>query len=265
MSIDSIRSVFPVLPTLRDDAASLAQQPALQTRNGDAAEGTMQLDPLVLPAGMQPWAGSGGAATAGASAVNAPAASNAAAPATPLDDPALTPLLEMSPTLQADLDALQADGYTVRWGNAGGGSWIDSGAREIVIDSNMQGNGTALAMVIAHETGHHKFSEPDNRDSKDEMVMVLLRDEAAATINNAQVRNEILAAGGPDIGFPGIHAAEYQAITDQLLSGEITQEEALSQIAEQFKTEQTSTTGQTYEEYYGQGWTLLDEIKSWFS
>lgn len=174
-----------------------------------------------------------------------------AAPTGPIDDPAFQAVLAKSPTLQADIAKLQSEGYTVRWGSAGGGTFIDEGKSEIVVDANSKGNGSDIAQSLAHEIGHKDFSEPLDRSTRDTWVNGLLRDEAAATIKNAQVRKEIMDNGGPDIGFPGIHAAQYEKITDQMLAGTITQEQALQQIATQFKTEQTSTTGQTYEDYYG--------------
>lgn len=254
MSIDSIRNAPPVLPL---DTTSRTRSDIRPLALNEAAQGqTLHLDPVVYPSGIAPWrqdGQSGHVPLADAKPVSDPSGPARQPPSTnPLEDPSFAPILAQSPTLQSDIARLQQEGYTVRWGPAGGGTYIDEGRREIVIDANSQGNGAQIAQSLAHETGHYKFSEPDDRSSKESLVHVRLRDEAAATINNARVRQEILAAGGPDIGFPGIHAAQYQQITDRLLSGQISEDQALNEIAEVFKTEVTSTTGQTYEEYYGQ-------------
>lgn len=180
----------------------------------------------------------------------APTPAAAQPPATPLDDPAFQRLLAQSPTLRAQVDQFQRDGGTVRWGTAGGGTYIENN-NAIVIDRNSLGDGPQLAQSMAHELGHYTFNEPQDLSTRETYVRGLLRDEAGATLNNARVRAEIVGNGGPDIGFPGQHAATYQQISERRLRGEITEEEALTQISDTFKTERTSTTNQTYEDYYG--------------
>lgn len=184
-----------------------------------------------------------------------------APPATPLDDSGFQRLLAQSPTLRSDLDTFQRAGGNVRWGTAGGGTFIANN-NEIVIDRNSLGNGPQLAQSMAHELGHYKFSEPQDLGTRETYVRGLLRDEAAATLNNARVRQEISAAGGPDIGFPGEHAARYRDISARRLGGDITEEEALTQLGAVFKTERTSTTGQTYEDYYGASYPGPDRSRT---
>lgn len=264
MSIDPIRTTPPLPRTEAGDAAAPREIRPLATTEPAQVQ-TLHLDPLVYPPGIATWAQhgqDGHVDLPDAQPTGGPSGPAPAPPQTnPLEDPTLAPLLAQSPTLQGDIARLQQEGYTVKWGTAGKGTYIDEGRREIVIDANSQGNGPQIAQSLAHETGHQKFAEPEDRSSKEALVHVRLRDEAAATINNARVRQEILAAGGPDIGFPGIHSAQYKEITDRLLSGQITEDQALNEIAEVFKTEKTSTTGQTYEEYYGQEWTPADEAR----
>lgn len=182
-------------------------------------------------------------------------AKGAASEGGPLDDPALKEVLKQSSTLRKDIEELQKDKFTVRWGAAGGGTYIDENKKQIVVDANSKGNGADIAQSLAHEVGHKQFSEPQDRSSKEAWVNVLLRDEAAATIKNARVRKEILDKGGADIGFPGQHADKYKSITDEMLAGKITEEDALKKIADVFKTEVPSVKVDgktvTYEEYYG--------------
>lgn len=199
------------------------------------------------PTLQQPKPTNGVQAESAPSATPAPAAG---AVTNPADDPAFLPLLAQSPTLRGDLETFQRDGGTMRWGTAGGGTYIANN-NEIVLDANSRGNGSQIAQSLSHELGHYKFSEPQDLSTRETYVNGLLRDEAAATLNNARVRGEIVGAGGPDIGFPGLHSAQYQQISGQRLQGKITEDQALNQIGNVFKTETTSTTGQTYNDYYG--------------
>ena len=70
------------------------------------------------------------------------------------------------------------------------------------------------------------------------------------------MQREILANKGGDIGIAGNPAnqSQYNRIYDSLERGAIKESEARTQIGRIFgKGEQTSTTGQYYEDYYG-GW-----------
>ncbi|MBB4768177.1 MULTISPECIES: XVIPCD domain-containing protein [Xanthomonas] len=181
------------------------------------------------------------------------ASSAGAPPTSPLKDPALTPFLAQSPTLQAGLSQLKRDGIGVVWGNAGGGTYIVPD-KEIVIDQNAIGKGGRLAASLSHEIGHHRFAEPPDYSSKQAYVSNMLRGEAAATLSNALVRREILNNQGPDIGIAGSgnRPQQYEAIADQQMAGRITRNAALNQIAQIFKTEQPSVgPSKTYEQYYG--------------
>ncbi|WP_234349397.1 XVIPCD domain-containing protein [Xanthomonas citri] len=181
------------------------------------------------------------------------APSNGALPTSPLKDPALAPLINSSPTLQAGLSQFKRDGIGVDWGSAGGGTYLDPG-KKVVIDQNAAGKGERIARSISHEIGHHGFAEPKDYSSKQAYVNNMLRGEAAATLSNALVRREILNHQGPDIGISGsgTRPQQYEAIADQQMSGQITRDAALNQIAQVFKTEQPSVApSRTYEQYYG--------------
>ncbi|BBQ09878.1 MULTISPECIES: XVIPCD domain-containing protein [Stenotrophomonas] len=174
-------------------------------------------------------------------------------PASPLDDPSLAPLLAKSPTLQAGLAQARREGIVVQWGTAGEGTYLVPGVK-IVIDENAIGQGTRLARSLSHEVGHHLFTEPSNRASKQAYVDSELRGEAAATLSNVQVQREIVAGGGPDIGVSGTGSRpqQYGTIAAELQAGRINRSQALGQIAEVFKTEAPSVGPHaTYELYYG--------------
>lgn len=174
-------------------------------------------------------------------------------PASPLDDPSLAPLLAKSPTLQAGLAQARREGIVVQWGSAGEGTYLVPGVK-IVIDENAIGQGTRIARSLSHEVGHHLFTEPSNRASKQAYVNSELRGEAAATLSNVQVQREIVAGGGPDIGVSGTGSRpqQYGTIAAELQAGRINRSQALGQIAEVFKTETPSVGPHaTYELYYG--------------
>ncbi|WP_447933830.1 XVIPCD domain-containing protein [Stenotrophomonas lactitubi] len=125
---------------------------------------------------------------------------------------------------------------------------------KIVIDENAIGQGSRIARSLSHEVGHHLFTEPENRTSKQAYVNSKLRGEAAATLSNVQVQREIVAAGGPDIGVSGTgnRPQQYGAIAAELQAGQINRNQALGQIAEVFKTEAPSVGPHAnYELYYG--------------
>lgn len=174
-------------------------------------------------------------------------------PASPLVDPSLVPLLTKSPTLRAGLAQADHDNLGVEWGPAGGGTYLVPGVK-IVIDENAIGQGSRIARSLSHEIGHHLFTEQPDRASKQSFVNASLRGEAAATLSNVQVQREITAAGGPNIGVSGTgdRPQQYGAIAAKLEAGQINRNQALSQIADVFKTEAPSVGPHaTYELYYG--------------
>lgn len=174
-------------------------------------------------------------------------------PASPLADQSFVVLLAKSPTLRSGIGQLGRDEVVVLWGRPGGGTYIVPGEK-IVIDENAIGQGAKLARSISHEIGHHLHTERRDQSSKQAYVDSMLRGEAAATLSNVQVQREILAAGGPDIGVMGTgnRPQQYGAIAAELDAGRINRNEALSQIAEVFKTETPSVGPHAnYELYYG--------------
>jgi hypothetical protein len=173
-------------------------------------------------------------------------------PVTPLQDPAFQAVLAQSPTLRQDLQQLRHDGYTVEWGTAGAGTFYDKAHTRIVIDRNEIGQGSAIAQSLSHEIGHHTFHEPVDYSSRAAYVTHQLRNEGAATLHNAEVRDEIRAAGGPDIGIAGANAATYARIAGEHHAGRIDRNTALGQIANAFGTEHPSVAaGGDYNAYYG--------------
>jgi RHS repeat-associated protein len=170
-------------------------------------------------------------------------------------------LTEQSPTLSDDLQSLQDDGWTTKYSDKeGSGSYADRQKQEIVLDKALKDDPKAATQVLAHEVGHAKhalepYSPPKTGDTKTSYVDRNrdrhLRDEGAATLKNAKARSEVLDSGGDDIGIAGKNAKEYEKIAQDVDSGKITEAEGRQRVADAFGDETTSTTGETYNDYYG--------------
>ena len=182
----------------------------------------------------------------------APSTISSSLPSTPLEDPALAPLLAQSATLRSGVALVRADRFSVQWGRAGGGTYYDEINDRIIIDSNSMGDGKKLAKSLSHEIGHHKFQGAEDYSSRAAYVHRQLRNEGAATLGSALVRAEILAAGGPDIGVSGRNSAAYEWIAGEYSAGRIDRDSALNQIAGVFGAEVPSTDPtKNYLDYYG--------------
>lgn len=180
----------------------------------------------------------------------APAA--AVVPASPLHDATFTALLPHSASLRGDIAQIQADGLAVEWGRAGGGTFYDRANARIVLDEGAQGNGAAIARAISHEMGHHRFTLTPDYSSRQAYVAHQLRNEGAATLANAVVRQEIIDSGGPDINVSGAGKAHYVRIASEHLAGQLSRQEAIDQIGAVFGNERPSVAaGGTYVDYYG--------------
>jgi hypothetical protein len=66
-----------------------------------------------------------------------------------------------------------------------------------------------------------------------------------------QVRAEISAAGGPDIGIPAIKEAAFQQVYDDFTANKINRAQAIQQMADLQRTERPSVGGYaTYQDMY---------------
>ena len=215
-------------------------------------------------------AGAGGAGGSGAGA----AAAAAAAPAGSAPAPASTglgkdvdALAAKSPTLTNNIDALKKDGWTIEYGPAGKGSFTDRTAKKIVIDSNEKGDANAVAQTLAHESGHARYTPdpyvPPTGLTRDQYVQRnvdrSLKDEGEATMTNAQVRQEILKNGGPDIGIAGAQANQYARLAAQYPDPNDRDKarEAIGQVfanGEHPSTDPSKTYGQYYAAPFEKYW-----------
>ncbi|MCK7209274.1 type VI secretion system Vgr family protein [Enterobacter bugandensis] len=165
-------------------------------------------------------------------------------------------LVDKSPTMKNDIATLKKRGWTFEEGEAGKGTFANRQKRVITVDRNELGNPNAVVQSLSHESGHALYEPNIDFSSRDAYLNSTLSDEGAATLNNIRVQREIIANKGGDIGIAGNPAnqTQYNRIYDSLERGAIKESEARTQIGRIFgKGEQTSTTGQYYEDYYG-GW-----------
>ncbi|MDR2208786.1 MAG: type VI secretion system tip protein VgrG [Azoarcus sp.] len=182
-----------------------------------------------------------------------PAPGSPGGAASPLSDPAVQAIIAKSPTLQADLEALDAQEWQVQYGPAGSGSTADRYRKVISIDSNEKNNPERVVQTISHEVGHAKYPYVPDFSSKEAYLSGAFADEGAATMKNIQVQREIIGNGGANIGIAGNSAnhAAYNAAYDQYLS-DGNAAAARNTIGSAFATgEKTSNTNQTYQDYYG--------------
>ncbi len=169
-------------------------------------------------------------------------------------------IVSKSPSLTQDVQTLRNQGWTFRYGTAGGGTYTDVDTKTIVLDANEQANPAEVANSISHEAGHALTPTANVTPSgltRAEYIKkntdAELLGEAVATLNNARARDEILSNGGPDIGIAGAQPKKYEAIYKQYKSGKLTQAQAEQQIAKAYGAgETTSNTNQNYQTYYSQ-------------
>ncbi|WP_175732241.1 LWXIA domain-containing protein [Burkholderia ambifaria] len=163
-------------------------------------------------------------------------------------------LAALSPTLREQMRLARRDGWTLKLGAPGSGQYVDAARRVIVLDGNTRRAGT-LVFALAHEAQHSVDIATDtlgiDRSSPEAYVTSLLLAEARAQLNACRVRDEILAAGGPDIAaHVQLPAALARAAEHAFASGDPA---ALDALADTFGDMRTSLPGNpTYRALYGE-------------
>lgn len=177
-------------------------------------------------------------------------------------------LSKKSPTLERKLTKLQDDGWTIRYGTAGKGTFADRGKKEIVIDANSKGKPLSIVQSLAHESGHADYTTdpyvaPSGK-SKDQYVAANvnrnLKGEGEATITNLEIRAELMQAKAGDIGIAGAQSKKYEELFKKYpdakdrdkLREEIGKVFAKGEVPSVNKPDGTPYAN--YEEYYGQAY-----------
>lgn len=158
--------------------------------------------------------------------------------------------LKNSPTLSKQLEQLQKDGWSIKYGESGKGSFATED-KNITIDPNMASSPELLTQTVAHEVGHAMYKGVPDQSSKKAYVDSMLADEGAATLNNIKVQREIKKNGGKDIGIAGTQGKKYDKAYDDYEKDD-DEAKAREKIGKIFGDgEKTSNTNQTYNDYYG--------------
>ncbi|SMF80409.1 type VI secretion system secreted protein VgrG [Azospirillum oryzae] len=179
--------------------------------------------------------------------------------------PSVDALASQSPTLKSNIDTLQKGGWTIRYGDAGKGSYCNKDQKTIVIDSQFQNNSSVVTQILSHESGHALYTaDPyvnETGRTKAEYVSLNanrhLKDEGEATLVNARVRQEILKSSGTDIGIAGSQTASYEKIISKYTSDK-DRDKARQEIADIFADNEKpsgSPAGTTYRIYYSQSYS----------
>lgn len=176
-----------------------------------------------------------------------------------LQDYRIERVIKKSPSLKADIARLEAEGWTIQTGAAGGGSYANHGTKTITIDGNHVSNPARYVQSLSHEVGHAVYGAapftPIGDLSRQKFIdansSARATGEGYATLYNAKVRDEISANGGPAVNVSGAQSADYIAIYEQVKAGTLTEAEAAERIGELFLTGETgSRSGQSYADNY---------------
>lgn len=162
-------------------------------------------------------------------------------------------IVAKSPSLTADMKALEAAGWKIEVGPAGGGYRSDRTSKIITLDKNFVGHPSTIVQALSHEVGHGRYNPVLDTSSKPAFMRSTLADEGAATLSNVRTQREINGNGGPDIGIAGNPANQpaYNAAYDQYIKdGDgVKARDTIGTIYGNGET--VSGKGVSYSDYYG--------------
>lgn len=179
-------------------------------------------------------------------------------------DPQVAQLADKSPTLKAELDQLEKDGWRVTWKSGGKSYYTDHATKDIYLDHSA--STAEIVGQLAHESGHATYGDtaiqPRPGMTRDQFVKAnvdaAMRSEGVAQLNAAKVRDEVIAAGGADPGIPGTQTAAYQKVYDDFKAHNITRDQAITRMSTLMNNEVPSGATKKYREDYadnfGQWW-----------
>ncbi len=135
---------------------------------------------------------------------------------------AIDAIVNKSPLLVSRMKQLEGK-IDMEYGEKGKGTFYDADAKprpKIVLDPNDASSPALATQLFSHEIGHALYTMdpyvPPDRLTRDQFVDQNvnrdLKNEGEATMSNAEVRDEIIRSGGPDIGIAGTHTKEYDAV-----------------------------------------------------
>ncbi len=182
--------------------------------------------------------------------------------------PEVRELAAKSPTLLKNLEIAEKLKYKVVWGSVGGGTGASGGNKGGVIEIEPGFDVKTQVDFLAHETAHVAHGEhvainpTDLPVSKADWVKtqtdIDLDGEGNSVMMEGVVRDEILKAGGPDIGmaFSAKAHDQYVQIYQDYKNGQEVWESAQRRMGQLYGLDHPSGTplGTTYRDYYAQGW-----------
>lgn len=174
-------------------------------------------------------------------------------------------IVNKSPTLKGNIEALQKQGYTISYGEKGKGTYVNKESKSIVIDENSKGDPMSVVQSLAHESGHAMYTADPYQGmdgkTRDEYVKANtnsnLKDEGEATITNLIVREELMKADPKmDIGVAGAQSKKYKELYEQnkdKISDPKERDKLRQQIGDAFADGEHPSTdpSKTYRQYYG--------------
>lgn len=176
----------------------------------------------------------------------------------------LTTFAQMSPTLAQSIASVTTTfGWHFAYSDAGG-HIAYAGTSEvggtIYISSRAKGNIDDVVQQLSHELGHagHRVYDVATLTTSDKYVNDYLKGEGWAVLSNERIQHEIKAAGGDDIRIASsnrdVTRPLYDGAYNQLVSGQITQDQFLNSIANTYGTYEKIYDGRTYRQYYLDGY-----------
>ena len=173
-------------------------------------------------------------------------------------------ILSQSPHLRELWAKAQANGWKVEFVKEGKSEANPNPPPTVRInlsDVSTQGPGRAegIAALMAHEMGHAGTPFPPALQGRNENEYVqknteqVLRHEGEAALANLIARDEIRAAGGPDIGVRGGLDEFYDNVYERLKQGPpegLSRDEAVSLLAEFMGAEPEAWDGTNKREYW---------------
>ncbi|MET0402862.1 MAG: hypothetical protein ABW123_10685, partial [Cystobacter sp.] len=169
-------------------------------------------------------------------------------------------LASKSAAMTVAIGLAKALGWETDIDRGGRGSRADRSRQEIHVDCS-SGKPKRIASELAHELGHVMGDlnyTPPHGLTRSEFINTnldeCLRDEARAVIFNAEVRQEILDNGGPDIHVNGALSSYYESIPARYdLSSPSGKDRAIAEVAQQFGANEKTLEGgrlMSYQDYH---------------
>jgi type VI secretion system secreted protein VgrG len=175
-------------------------------------------------------------------------------PAPPPERPrTLETLINLSPTLTADLQDLKREGWIILYGSAELPLAYEGNTKRIEIPKKVMSDPDAVIQMLSHEVGHAKSGI--NADATwmtlEAFVDAKLRGEGAAVLKSIQVQRESKIPFTLTAGM--LNHDRYYDIYDAFHEGEISESEARRRIGEIYRNgeyvdrEGTMSYGRFYE------------------